>query len=100
MVGITALLFYTRAIDLIVKPRQASYQEKPAGKIVDIKMYDLVFIPKSTITTTIGIYQVGGAVSAIIGDTATFKVETFGNNSKKSFLCIESEVKTDCYRIL
>lgn len=98
--GISTFMLYLRVISPMIEARQISPKIISAGEVVDIKAHNSMFFSNSTVTTTVGIYQVGGAVSATIGDDSQLKIETLYDKRKESFLCIKSEVKTDCYRIL
>ncbi|WP_273767041.1 hypothetical protein [Aeromonas hydrophila] len=101
VVGVACLaVYHAMFAGPISESRQSHPEVIPAGKVVDIKLHGLMFFSKSTVTTTTGIYQVNGAVSAIIGDASFLKTEAVSNKSKKNSLCIKSEVKTDCYSIL
>ncbi|MGE6114329.1 hypothetical protein ACLHZ0_21450 [Aeromonas salmonicida] len=100
VVACYAIFLYARVVVPIIEAKQIPPQTISAGQILDIKLHDSMLSVNSTVTTTVGIYQVIGAVSANIGDASQLKTETLLNNEKKSFLCIISEVKTGCYRIL
>jgi hypothetical protein len=100
MVTCYAVFLYARVVGPILEAKQTPPQTISTGQILDIKLHDSMLSVNSTVTTTVGIYQVIGAVSANIGDASQLKTETLFNNEKNSFLCITSEVKTGCYRIL
>lgn len=70
-----------------------------AGQIKQIKLLDTMFSSISTVETSVGIYQVRGAVSAEVGDTAKLNQEISGS-FKKASLCIDSKIKFKCYDIL
>ncbi|MDX7787747.1 hypothetical protein [Aeromonas caviae] len=70
-----------------------------AGQIKQIKLHDTMFSNISTVETSVGIYQVRGAVSAEVGDTAKLNQEIAGS-FKKASLCIDSKIKFKCYDVL
>lgn len=68
------------------------------GVITAVEMHDMPTSLESTITTTIGVFQVGGAVSAALGDKVTIK-KTVGPITEED-ACVASKIKTACYRLL
>jgi len=78
-------------------------QFSPLGKVTDIVAGNTALSSKSVIRTDTGVYQVEGAVSANFGDVVQLK--TFKNAVPGKFVhlpsvCIKSEIKNSCYRLL
>lgn len=77
------------------------------GLVQDIQMANSAFHVMSTVKTTVGIFQVEGAVSAKVGDTVNVKKKEIDNKffrvwfSGSSEVCIErSQMKSDCYSVI
>ncbi|WP_273767039.1 hypothetical protein [Aeromonas hydrophila] len=72
----------------------------PAGHVVDVQLHDTTFSSSTTVTTSVGTYQVRGGVSAAKGDTANLKRTKSASGMMQSFLCLESKIKSGCYALL
>lgn len=74
-----------------------------AGTVKSVQLHETTFSTSTTVTTDAGVYQVRGAVSAAVGDTVQLKV-TPADPAHMSLelreLCLQSRVKTACYRLL
>jgi hypothetical protein len=73
--------------------------EEPAGQILSIQLHETSFSTTSTIETSSGTYQVQGAVSAAIGNQVTLIAQKTPQVGPAS-ICVASEIKTWCYRLL
>ncbi|QJT37104.1 hypothetical protein E4188_22610 (plasmid) [Aeromonas media] len=71
-----------------------------AGQIVGVELHDTTFSTSTSVTTTTGIYQVKGGVSAAKGDLATIKKTKERGHGMQTSLCIESKIKSGCYAIM
>lgn len=72
----------------------------PAGHVVDVQLHDTTFSSSTTVTTSVGTYQVRGGVSAAKGDAANLKRTKSASGTMQSFLCLESKIKSGCYELL
>lgn len=72
----------------------------PAGHVVDVQLHDTTFSSSTTVTTSVGTYQVRGGASAAKGDTANLKRTKSASGMMQSFLCLESKIKSGCYELL
>jgi hypothetical protein len=83
------------------KPRPIPSPPKidSAGIITNLELHDRFLSTTTTVSTSTGIYQVYGGVSAAHGDAATLKTETL-LIGPRSELCIESKIKKACYGVL
>jgi hypothetical protein len=72
-----------------------------AGTVKEIRLHETTFSTSSTVTTSNGIYQVRGGVSAATGDAVRIESQEGGQYppAKKS-LCVKSTIKTACYPLL
>jgi hypothetical protein len=88
----------------LVQPHLPRELPAPAETVVDggfittVEMHDTPSSWDSTITTTVGVLQVAGAVSAEVGDKVTIK-QTPGAIRGED-VCVASRIKTACYRLL
>ena len=77
-----------------------------AGVVQSVQMQNGGFLTstKSTVTTTIGVIQVVGGVSATKGDVAEINRPLNHDGTPSTWpqpkLCIKSAIKSDCYPIL
>lgn len=69
-----------------------------AGMIQSLQLHETAFSTSTTVVTSNGMYQVRGGVSAKAGDAATLKKEL--HPFQKTSLCIESNIKKNCYELL
>lgn len=69
------------------------------GVIQTIELHETALSTSTTVRTSIGVFQVAGAVSASVGDMATLQTETDPAVSGRKSLCIKSSIKNDCYRL-
>jgi hypothetical protein len=101
--GIAPVLFVAITCSLMLfSCKAATHKYTDEGTIQDIQAKGGVY-PISTVTTTTGIFQVEGSVSAAIGDHATLQITDWHNYFKEDnathLLCIDSKVKPHCYRL-
>lgn len=71
-----------------------------AGNVVSIQFHDTAFSNSTSVVTSAGTFQVSGAVTATPGDVASFIESVDIGNMKVKSLCIESQFKNACYRVL
>ena len=77
-----------------------------AGVIKNIQLHDTTFSEDTTITTSTGVYQVNGGVSAKVGDTVILKKWDDVPEHKKHLpmyateVCVDSKIKKGCYRLM
>lgn len=90
---------YRQFVPAPVPPEPPKPTFESAGAVQSIQLQSTTFSTDTTVTTTTGIFQVRGGVSASWGDTAQIKRESEGSGVKPS-LCIESKIKSKCYPIL
>ena len=67
---------------------------RPAGTVSSVTVQQST----SSVTTSDGIFQVRGAVTASVGDSAQLKSWTTGSK-KRIELCINSQFKSACYPV-
>ncbi len=70
-----------------------------AGVVEDIQLHSTAFSTDTTVKTSTGIFQVSGGVSASVGDEAKIKREA-ANSLRKTSLCINSQIKSECYPVM
>lgn len=72
-----------------------------AGTVVTIELHATTFATQSTVTTTNGIYQVSGSVSAAKGDKVQLEIKPpYRLDSETRRLCvIDSSIKNACYSL-
>jgi len=71
-----------------------------AGQIQSVSLHEAAFATSTTVVTTTGVFQVEGAVSSTIGDSATLSTDTRSGYGEAKSLCVESAVKSACYPLL
>lgn len=89
---------------LEMQPRKPA-QPKPlpvvevtdAGSVKGIQLHETSLSTATTVTTTAGVYQVRGGVSASAGDEASLEAKDVGTLGVQTSLCIKSKIKTACY---
>lgn len=69
------------------------------GTIQAIELHETALSTSTTVRTSSGVFQVGGAVSASVGDMAALQTETDPAVGGRKSLCIKSSIKNDCYRL-
>lgn len=93
-------------IDAFIEQSQARWAEtesqsapifRDAGTVVSVQLHDTAFSTSTTVTTSIGTFQVSGAVTASPGDVTKMRTE---KHSDDQSLCVQSEFKSGCYRLL
>lgn len=86
----------------ILKPIAESEKISPriilAGNVSSVEYHDSLLSGNSTIRTTVGIYQVRGAVSAKIGDAVYLEIWMRYDKKENTLVCIKSEPNKVCYR--
>lgn len=78
-------------------PPPVTYQS--AGAVESIQLHETALSTSTSVTTSAGVFQVSGAVTASPGDQAKISVSPEGSQASTK-LCVESRFKTDCYRVL
>lgn len=73
--------------------------ETPAGQILSIQLHETALSTSTTIETTSGTYQVHGGVTGAIGNQAILTLIKAPRGDQSS-VCVESEIKAACYRLL
>lgn len=68
-----------------------------AGLVKDIQLHETSLSTATTVTTTAGVYQVRGGVSATSGDVASLEAKEDGTLGVQKSLCIKSNIKSACY---
>ena len=72
-----------------------------AGQVQSIQLHETAFSRSSTVTTSVGTFQVRGGVSASVGDNVSLKKDvSYSKQYPKIELCVESKIKTQCYDVL
>jgi hypothetical protein len=71
-----------------------------AGTIKSIQLHETALSTATTVTTTAGVYQVAGGVSAAPDDKATLEANEVGALGVQKSLCIKSSIKTACYALM
>ena len=89
------------------KPVEPTKITVPAGVIENIELHSTTFSEETTVTTSQGIYQVKGGVSASLGDVVVlekwrYKDRKFSEqtNTYKDRVCVESEINNRCYPLM
>lgn len=77
-------------------PPPVAYQS--AGAVESVQLHETAFSTSTSVTTSAGVFQVSGAVTASPGDQAKFSVNAEGSQTSSN-LCVESRFKTHCYRL-
>ncbi|HHX4473440.1 TPA: hypothetical protein ACVBCY_004436 [Aeromonas hydrophila] len=72
----------------------------PAGQIVGVELHDTTFSSSTSVTTSTGIYQVRGGVSASKGEQAHIKKTESSVRGMQTYLCLDSKIKPGCYEIM
>lgn len=73
--------------------------ETNAGKVQSVQLHETALSRTTTIVTTVGTYQVIGAVSVEPGVFATLRREKTLSGETTS-VCVESDIKQACYSLL
>lgn len=77
-------------------PPPVAYQS--AGAVESVQLHETAFSTSTSVTTSAGVFQVSGAVTASPGDQAKISVNAEGSQTSSN-LCVESRFKTHCYRL-
>lgn len=93
LIGLVLLAPWPSSGRSLIVPSEPVYES--AGKIQAIVLHEASFSSTTSITTTEGVFQVAGAVSASIGDEAKVKRWMTGS-VQHAELCIESKFKPSC----
>lgn len=96
---IIAILWIGLTIPKSPVPPNPEPEITPAGTVKALQLHSTTFTTETTVQTSVGTYQVGGAVSASVGDVASLKRVTKPYGTA-TFFCVESQIKNACYSLL
>ncbi|MES2877550.1 MAG: hypothetical protein V4713_03940 [Pseudomonadota bacterium] len=80
------------------RPLPVAPEMVDAGMVKDVQLHDSTFTTSTTVTTSVGVYQVHGGVSASAGDSVKLKIQKEPIPLRS--LCVESQIKSVCYSLL